>query len=298
MAANPPDGAILDYFLPSTAAKVSLDILDGQGKVVRSFSSADKPSISQEDLQKQLIPLYWVRPSSQLSTDAGMHRWVWDLHENPPISNRHDYPIAAVPHDTPRYPLGPTVLPGTYTIKLTVDGKSLSAPLTIKMDPRIKISSAELQKKFEAETQMASAITESTTALLQGGAIREHLEKLQGLDYSGKVDVEPYQKKLGAVIGGQGGFGAPPSTDVTLSRVSGEASTLYQEVWSSEAAPTAAQAEAIAAAGQESTEALKRWNEFKNTDLPELNRKLRGAKVPEIKIESDPPHDELEGDEE
>ena len=298
MAANPPDGAILDYFLPSTAAKVSLDILDGQGKVVRSFSSADKPSISQEDLQKQLIPLYWVRRSSQLSTDAGMHRWVWDLHENPPISNRHDYPIAAVPHDTPRYPLGPTVLPGTYTIKLTVDGKSLSAPLTIKMDPRIKISSAELQKKFEAETQMASAITESTTALLQGGAIREHLEKLQGLDYSGKVDVEPYQKKLGAVIGGQGGFGAPPSTDVTLSRVSGEASTLYQEVWSSEAAPTAAQAEAIAAAGQESTEALKRWNEFKNTDLPELNRKLRGAKVPEIKIESDPPHDELEGDEE
>ncbi len=129
--------------------------------------------------------------------------------------------------------------------------RASSAPLTIKMDPRIKISSAELQKKFEAETQMASVMTESTTALLQGGAIREQLEKLQGSEPSSKVDVESYQKKLAAVLGAQGGFFAPPSTDVTLSRVSGEAATLYQEVWSCEAAPTPAQAEAIAATGRE-----------------------------------------------
>ncbi len=97
MAANPPDGAILDYFLPSAATKVSLEIFDGQGKIVRSFSNADKPPIPQEDLQKQLIPLYWVHPSTRLATDAGMHRWVWDLHASAPVSNRHDYPIAAVP---------------------------------------------------------------------------------------------------------------------------------------------------------------------------------------------------------
>jgi hypothetical protein len=80
--------------------------------------------------------------------------------------------------------------------------------------------------------------------------------------------------------------------------VSGEAATLYQEVWSTEAAPTTAQAEAMVAAGRESAEVMKRWNEFKNTDLPELNRKLRESQVPEIKIQADPAHDELEGDEE
>ena len=112
-AANPPDGAILDYSLPAAASTVTLEILDAQGHLVRRFSNTDKPDITEEELQKQLIPLYWVRKPRQLSTEAGMHRWVWDLHYPAPVSTRHDYPIAAIPHDTPRFPLGPTVLPGT-----------------------------------------------------------------------------------------------------------------------------------------------------------------------------------------
>ena len=145
---------------------------------MRQFSNSDKPDITEEELQKQLIPLYWVRKPRQLSTDAGMHRWVWDLHYPAPASTRHDYPISAIPHDTPRFPLGPTALPGTYSVRLTVDGKSSTAPLTIKMDPRVKTSAAGLQKKFEAETRLASMMTESAQALLQGGSIRTQLEKV------------------------------------------------------------------------------------------------------------------------
>src|SRR5579872_3545218 len=180
MAANPPDGAIIDYYLPSAASKVTIEILDSQNHLVRSYANTDKPDITEDELHKQLIPLYWVRPFQQLSTEAGMHRWVWHLHYAPPASSRHEYPIAAVPHDTPRFPLGPTALPGTYSVRLTVDGKTSTAPLTVKMDPRIKTSAAGLQKKFQAETRLASMMTETAQALLQGGSIRMQLEKLSG----------------------------------------------------------------------------------------------------------------------
>jgi hypothetical protein len=67
-----------------------------------------------------------------------MHRFVWDLRYTPPDALRHDYPMTAVYHNTPREPRGPIALPGEYTVKLTVDGKSFTQPLTLKMDPRVK----------------------------------------------------------------------------------------------------------------------------------------------------------------
>src|SRR5262249_36836569 len=93
VGANPPDGAVIDYYLPSAASAVSLEILDGQGHVVRRYAHNDPDEITHEDLQKQLIPLYWVRMPHKLSLEAGMHRWVWDLHYAAPTSMRHDYPI-------------------------------------------------------------------------------------------------------------------------------------------------------------------------------------------------------------
>ena len=95
-AENPPDGAMLDYYSPADASAVSIEILDAQGHLVRRYSSADKPDMTEEELQKQLIPLYWVRKWKALSTAAGMHRWVWDLHYAAPTATRHDYPIAAI----------------------------------------------------------------------------------------------------------------------------------------------------------------------------------------------------------
>jgi hypothetical protein len=137
-AANPPDGAVIDYYLAHAAsAPITLEILDARGQLVRRFSSDDKPDVTEADLKKQLIPLYWLRPFHALPSDAGMHRWVWDLHYPAPDSSRHEYPISAIPGDTPRYPLGPTALPGAYTARLTANGKSYTAPFTVKMDPRV-----------------------------------------------------------------------------------------------------------------------------------------------------------------
>ena len=298
-AANPPDGAILDYYLPAAASTVTLEILDAQSHLVRRFSSSDKPDATEEELQKQLIPLYWVREPRKLSTDAGMHRWVWDLHYPAPASTRHDYPIAAIPHDTPRFPLGPTALPGTYSVRLTVDGRSSTAPLTIKMDPRVKTLLPGLQKKFQAETRMASIMTESAQAVLQGNSVRAQLEKVKAQANPTTTDaMETFDKKLAALLGAPGGFLAPPSQEVTLSRLNGQAGTLYTQVWQADAEPTLSQMAARETIEGDSVGVLKRWSDFKNTDLPALNRVLREANIPEVQVESELHQEESQIDEE
>ena len=287
-AENPPDGAIIDYFLPRAASgAVTLEIVDSRGQVVRRFSSTDQPPVSQDELKKQLIPLYWLRPFATFSADAGMHRWIWDLHYPPPIAARHEYPISAIPHDTPRLPLGPHVLPGNYTVRLTADGKSSSAPLIVKMDPRVKISEASLEKKYRAEMHLASVLSETSQAVLQGNSLRDRLQKFA--EHSSNTvseAVQTAQKKLISVLGAPGSFFAPVSDEVTLSRVNGQANTMYGQVWQVDAEPTSAQLQAVAAIDRDYESVMKRWNEFKTTDLAALNRALRNEKLPEIQIES------------
>jgi len=296
-APNPPDGAIIDYYLPAGIHSVTIEIRDEKMQVVRKFSSTDKPDITDEELQKQLIPLYWVRPQRHLSAEPGMHRWVWDLHYPAPLSMRHEYPIAAIPHDTPRGPLGPTVLPGTYGIYFTVDGKTMVSYQVVRMDPRIKVSAAALEKKFQAEKRMAAAMTESTRALQQGGSIRAQLEKLgTPANPATKDAVEAAEKKLAAALGAPAGF--PPSSDATLTRMNSQASTLYQQLWQSDAEPTAAQMVALSATEHDGDEALKRWSDFKTTELPALNRLLRESKIPEVQLDADLHQEEPQADEE
>jgi photosystem II stability/assembly factor-like uncharacterized protein len=299
-AANPPDGAIIDYYLGQAAsAPVTLEILDAHGQLVRKFSSADKPDVTEAELKKQLIPLYWLRPFRSLSADAGMHRWVWDLHYPAPDSTRHDYPISAIPGDTPRYPLGPTVLPGSYTARLTADGKSYTANFTVKMDPRVKTSTAGLDRKFQLEMRLATLLSQTSKAVLQAGSIREPLQKLsEQATGPTKDSVQAFQTKLAAVLGAPSGFFAPPSAEVTLGQVNGQVTVLYGQVWQADAEPTAAQSEAATATERDVSDAMKRWDALKTADLPVLNRALHTANLPEIQIESDPHKEEAATDEE
>jgi photosystem II stability/assembly factor-like uncharacterized protein len=299
-AANPPDGAILDYYLPSaTSGPITLEILDAKGQLVRRYSSDDKPDDTDEELQKQIIPLYWLRKPQQLSTAAGMHRWVWGLRYAPPTSTQHDYPISAIPHDTPRYPRGPSVLPGRYTVRLTVDGKTSTALLTVKMDPRVKLSPAALEKKFAAESKLAAIVNESSQAVIQANSIRQQLEKQTESGVSTTRDsLAASQKKLTSLLGVPGGFSAPPTTEATLTRTNGQSVTLYQQLCQVDAEPTSSQVEALSAVERDYVGLAQRWNEFKNSDLPALNRLLHDSNVPEIKLDADAKNEETQGDEE
>jgi hypothetical protein len=289
-AKNPPDGAIVDYFLAQPAeGAVKIEILDAQSKVVRRYASTDKPDLTEEDLAKQLIPPYWVRMPKALATTAGMHRWVWDLHYTTPVSTRYDYPIAAIPGDTPRQPQGPTALPGQYTVRLTVGGHTFTEPLTVKMDPRVKTAREGLVQMFKLQSQLAKLMSESSEDLMGARSAHEQLEKLSKQASGPVADaVSAFDKKLTALLGG-GGFFAPPSPKPTLGRVNGEAGTLYAEIGRADATPTVAQLNATASTEKTFAEVSKQWNQLKTVDLPALNKQLHDASLPEIHLETQPP---------
>ena len=298
-AANPPDGAILDYYLPRASSPVTVEILNAHGQLVRKFSSTDKPYVTDEELKKQLIPLYWLRPFQALSADAGMHRWVWDLHYPAPDSTRHEYPISAFPGDTPRLPLGPTAMPGTYTARLTVDGKSYTAPFVLKMDPRVKTSTAGLERKFQLETRLASLLTQTSEAVQQAGSVRDPLQKVSG-EATGPMrdSIQAFQNKFLTLLGAPAGFLAPPANENTLTRANSQVAVLYGQIWQVDADPTSSQSEAFAAIERDAADVMKRWDAFRTTDLPALNHSLGGANLPEIKIDTDARKDEGGMDEE
>ncbi|MGA9510321.1 MAG: glycoside hydrolase, partial [Candidatus Sulfotelmatobacter sp.] len=298
-AANPPDGAILDYYLPHASSPVTLEILDARGQLVRKFSSTDKPDVTEEELKKQLIPLYWLRPFHALSSDAGMHRWVWDLHYPAPDSTRHEYPISAIPGDTPRLPLGPTALPGTYTARLTADGKNYTASFVLKMDPRVKTSTAGLERKFQLETRLASLLSQTSQAVQQAGSIRDPLQKLsQQATGSMRDSLQTFQNKLTALLGAPAGFLAPPANENSLTRTNSQIAVLYGQIWQVDAEPTSSQSESFVAIERDAAEVMKRWDAFRTTDLPALNHSLGSANLPEIKIDVDAHKDEGGMDEE
>ena len=165
-APNPPDGAVLDYWLPAAAAgPVVLEVLDAAGRPVRRFASDDPPEPVDSAAD---IPLWWVRPSPRLGTGAGQHRFVWDLHEPVPAALRFGYPISAVVHQTWREPRGPWVLPGRYRVRLTVDGRTLEQPLVVRMDPRVRATPGALVGQHALARRLVEALARDTALL--GGA--------------------------------------------------------------------------------------------------------------------------------
>ncbi len=174
---NPLDGAIIDYALKSAASgPVTLEILDSTGNLVRRYSSTDPV----EPLDPYLsIPTYWVRPPQVLSGDPGMHRFLWNMHYPPAQGLQVRYPIAAIYGNTAPRPTSPWVMPGPYTVNLTVNGQTYSHPLTIKMDPRVKTPLTGLAEQFYLSKEMYDGIVWIQTGLQQIRSIRAQAAKLQ-----------------------------------------------------------------------------------------------------------------------
>ncbi|HEX3024131.1 MAG TPA: hypothetical protein VHP12_02875 [Chitinophagaceae bacterium] len=142
---NPPDGAIIDYYLKENAKDIiTLEIKDEKNNVVQTFRSDDQPY----EIPPVNIPLYWIRPQQILSANAGSHRFLWDMHYTP-IKTSPSYPIAAVFGNTAPDFTSPWVMPGNYFAVLTVNGKSYSQSFTVKKDPRVKTSVKDLQDQHD-----------------------------------------------------------------------------------------------------------------------------------------------------
>ena len=205
---DPPDGAIIDYLLKA-GSEVTIEILDGGGKVVRRFSSGDRTEPVTDDGN---VPRWWIRPARRPSSDAGLHRFVWDLHWPAPAALEGGYSIAAVPRDTPKEPRGPWALPGQYTVRLTAAGRSLTRPLTVRMDPRVKTPEAGLRQQFALSQRLAEALDRNTRLVEQVRRLRNDrpddaaLAALEGSAEERKPLVEepqpalvPWNARLGAL---------------------------------------------------------------------------------------------------
>jgi photosystem II stability/assembly factor-like uncharacterized protein len=158
---NPPGGAVVDYYLPAAAQRVTLSVYDSAGRLVRRLTSAPpRPAPA----PKLAIPNYWLARPHPLPTAAGMHRVIWDLRYPTPPSFFPQQPIAALDHATPTDPRGPFVTPGPYQLRLSVDGRTLRQPLRVAMDPRVHTAAAGLEAQRDLALAIARALRASYAA--------------------------------------------------------------------------------------------------------------------------------------
>jgi photosystem II stability/assembly factor-like uncharacterized protein len=166
---NPPPGAVIYFFLKDTPkGEVVLEILDASGKVVRRLSSTKT-----QELDEPLDPED-KKPEKQIKAEAGLNRFLWDLRYE--SASRVPGYYLFFYKDGSR---GPRALPGKYQVRLTVDGMSQTAPLELKLDPRVGTSSADLQKQFDLLLQIRDEISRLYDAANQIQDVRDQLEGLK-----------------------------------------------------------------------------------------------------------------------
>jgi photosystem II stability/assembly factor-like uncharacterized protein len=281
---NPPDGAMIDYFLAKDASgPVTIEIKDEKGQSVRKYSSADKTIVANP--KRLRIPSYWIRPPQSVSTKAGMHRFLWDMHYPPIAGVEPEFPISATYRNTAPQATSPWVLPGNYTVTLTVDGKTFTEPLKVAMDPRVKGSLADLQDQFDLSWRLYQLRLTLAPIGEEFGNIAEQLTKLKAR----AAERPDLTQKLEAFVQTLMKFGpphprpgAPPSLFVLDSTTQ-----LFDEIEVADAAPTAATKAAVADLETKAGPMMDAWQKLLESDLPPLNQQLKQAGFSEIKTETD-----------
>jgi hypothetical protein len=275
---NPPDGAILDYVLgPGSRGIVALEILDGQGGLVRRFTSEDKSDALPE--VEMNVPTYWVRPFRALPAGPGLHRFVWDLRTAPPPAVNRDYPISAVPHDTPLEPLGVAVLPATYTVRLSVGAKTLTQPLVVTMDPRVTTPADGLARQHDLSMQLVEGMKRDRAALEQVKVVRTKLQALaersKGTD-AGKRAAE-LDGRVATFEGSSSRFRRGGGGD-TFAGLSGDLEALYDVLQGADVTPTTQAAAACADARSRLERLLASWDDL-GLELRKVDASLTGGGV-------------------
>lgn len=238
---NPPTGAIIDYTIPNEASgPVTLTIKDAEGNIIRRYSSDDQ----EEELPAtRYFQKSWLGKAPHISDKAGMHRFVWDLRYPRPEALSYNYSIAAVWHDgTPIVPEGPLVLPGRYTVTISANGKSLTQPLTVQLDPRVHVSMQDLRDQLGLAQSVDSTLGRTVH-------LYKTIEKARKEETSKAMrdSLDQITKK-----------GTP-----SLSSLAGVLTSLSHKVQSADAAPNQGQEEVYKEYKQELTKLTGRWEKLK-----------------------------------
>jgi len=288
---NPPDGAILNYYVRGPeVSPVVLEIFDSDNHLVRRFSSTDPPEPPVKDLS---VPTYWIRPAPILSGKPGMHRFVWDLHYPSPPSIDPDYPISAIFRDTPRFPRGPRALPGIYRVKLTVGNQTRTQELSIKLDPRVKTTPAQLARQFRLASDIAQAMTTDFSALEEVRSFHQQAEAALARAGPGNSAgaLAALEAKLDALLGEREDFYTPPTSGErqhNFSRLSQDLQRLLETVDEADLPPTPAMEASFGQLRTALDSLIEKWNEVRHRDLQLANEELRRTGLVPIGASSAP----------
>jgi photosystem II stability/assembly factor-like uncharacterized protein len=210
-ALNPPDGAIVYYSLAAKpAGDITLDLLDAAGKVVRHLSSA--PITAVEEAARPPHPGFWLEAPKPLPSAIGLNRINWDIRYDDPPAFAHTFEINANPGLTPASPEGPLAPPGIYTLKLTVNGKSYTQPLTVKNDPRSPATLADLHMQHALAMKVYDGLKTAWDGYQQVNLMRTAVTGFTGAGNLPEVSTAATAflaklNEVGGTAGGRGRFG-------------------------------------------------------------------------------------------
>ncbi len=189
---NPPDGAIIDYYLNTSKKEFTLEIRDSKNALIRKFSSRD----SLYKTEPNNVPPYWIRPQQILSSSAGSHRFTWDMHYTP-LNEPASYPIAATFMNTAPNPTSPWVMPGEYSVCINADGQIFKQTFNVKMDLRVTISTSDLQNQHDLSLQCYEGRKKCSDLLSEIKVVTLNLEsKLKNTSSDKSESIKTFLKEV------------------------------------------------------------------------------------------------------
>ncbi|MDQ2861320.1 MAG: hypothetical protein M3T55_11495 [Pseudomonadota bacterium] len=276
MGQNPPDGAIVDYWLGAPArGAVTLDIRDAAGALVQRLTSEAAPAPAAE----AYFAKSWIRPAAPLSRAAGPHRAVWNLRYQRPAAIGYEYSIAAVPgRDTPVVPGGPYAPPGDYTVTLSVDGVTRRAPLKLEQDPRTQVPAADFQASLELSQTIAAGLDIARRGFGEMAAAHAQLVALKS---------KPADPALIAQVSAMADKTAASERGAGFAAATETLGSIETDLESADLAPTQPQRDTVARTRTQIDALWKAWSATRDGDLATLNRALAAAGQKPVLIPSD-----------
>ena len=274
---NPPDGAIVDYYLPTAAKSLALEISDSSGKLVRRYVARPKKEQPHPPLA---IAERWLPKPVVLENTAGAHRLVWDLRWGSSGANPEsdeDEGFGA--------PRGPRVVPGQYQVKLTVNGAALTQPLHVQMDPRAQVTAAELAEQQRLGLEIFGDVRASRKALAEIGAVKKRLTEIETQSLKQHPELLAQVTEVNAAIEKvEKGERHEPAVIAGLESASSGLGSALRVVQSSDRAIPSQAVELYREASEAGTSALAAWTQLKSSQLAKLNEALQKAGVAPIQI--------------
>ena len=301
-APNPPLGAIIYYYLGAKPAGiVTLDIMDASGAVVRHMSSAPIPPLPDGPPP---VPDYWLEKPKPMPVEAGTNRINWNIRYDNPPAFVHNFAqvMGAMAGDTPASPEGPLALPGVYTLKLVVDGKTYIQKLTVKNDPRSRATAADLRAQHELQMKLCDGIKEAWEGYRQVAAMRAAVAAIDRANLPADVtaSITAFDAKLatagrsteaGRGRGGPGGFGGPAGGTPPPPNFAGLNASLIRQLNTldfGDMAPSEPMLSAYGAGCADLKTAVDNWRTINTVDLVAFNAILSKNNLKTIPAVSPP----------